>query len=252
VEDRSNPGLYLELGNMEPGAYESTRTAQLLERPGVERVTWWKTLVPGRDELPMEIPDGTILGVAELDGSGSFEAPNPLPGFTAHHFARYPRPGQGILTGRPTKGLLVVWISPEEPSLTQALRDWGDFVHIRHIAAAGLPGFTRITVYENTDSATHPRFMHFYELDTEDTEGAYGDMAKLVAPRLGGFRSEEFKHWADYRRAGGRLIYCNTFGFIGSSDSAGVGAGAGAGDGAGAAGSSNAASPGVATDRQGA
>ena len=41
----------------------------------------------------------------------------------------------------PTIGLSLVLISPREPDQAQALRDWADFVHIRHIAAAGVPGY---------------------------------------------------------------------------------------------------------------
>ena len=83
---------------------------------------------------------------------------------------RHPRPSQGVLTDGPTLGLMIVWISPRTPDLAQGLRDWGDFVHIRHIAAAGIPGFTQISVYENTANAD-PAFMHFYEFDNLDAEG---------------------------------------------------------------------------------
>ena len=48
-----------------------------------------------RDELPMEVADGTLLGVAEVDET--FGAPPALPGTTAFHFTRYPRPSQGIV-----------------------------------------------------------------------------------------------------------------------------------------------------------
>ena len=75
---------------------------------------------------------------------------------TARHFRRFPRPSQGILTGTPTTGLLVVWISPRTPEQTAALRDWGDFVHIRHIAAAAIPGFTHVTPYENSRARRPP------------------------------------------------------------------------------------------------
>jgi hypothetical protein len=212
VEDRLTPGLYLELGNLSAAAYSAERAPELLELPCTERVTWWETLVPGRSDLPSRIADGPLLGVTEV--SDGFTAPDPLPGFVGHHYRRYPRPGQGILTGRPTKGLLVVWISPREPALSQKLRDWGDFVHIRHIAAAAVPGFTRITVYRNA-RGEDPLYMHFYELDTDDPEGAFGTMAGLVAARIGAAGSDEFEHWADYRAAGGRLFYCNTFRLLG-------------------------------------
>ena len=178
----------------------------------MDRVTWWENCVPGRRDLPMRIPDGSMLAVAEV--TAGFSVPEVPAGTTAHRFRRHARPSQGILTGRPTTGLLVVWISPRQPELTQALRDWGDFVHIRHIAAAGIPGFTQISVYENV-APVDPMFMHFYEFDTEDPEATFSTMTDYVAPRLGGAEGEAFTTWADWRAAGGRLFYCNTFRLLG-------------------------------------
>ena len=37
-----------------------------------------------------------------------------------------------------------------------------------------------------------PRFMHFYEMDTDDPEAAYQLMPRLVAERLGGASSQEY------------------------------------------------------------
>jgi len=214
VEDRVTTGLYLELGDVDPGHYATGRAPELLARPGVDRVTWWANNVPGRDELPMLVPEGTLLGVAEVDDR--FVAPEPHPRTTARLFRRYPRPSQGILTGAPTTGLLVVWISPSAPERTQALRDWGDFVHIRHIAAAALPGFTHVTPYQNT-APGDPSFMHFYELDAEDPEAAYTGMARHMARYFGGSRTEAFSVWADWQAAGGQVVYCNTFRLLGGS-----------------------------------
>ncbi|MGA2522345.1 MAG: hypothetical protein ABSG81_16175 [Acidimicrobiales bacterium] len=214
MEDRTTAGLYLELGNLAPGDYAARRAPALLARPGVQRVSWWRTNVPGRDELPMTVPDGTLLGVAEVDDG--FCAPDPLPATTAHHFARHPRPSQGVLTGEPTTGLLVVWISPRTPELAASLRDWGDFVHIRHIARAAVPGFTQIAAYENR-AATEPRYMHFYELDTDDPEEAYMEMARHMARYFGGSRTDAFRIWADFEAPGGAVQYCNTFTLIGSA-----------------------------------
>jgi hypothetical protein len=215
LEDRLTPGLYTELCDLDPESYAAERVPELLATQGVSRVTWWKTQVPGRTDLEMEITAGTLLGLAEVDDR--FVAPAPLEAsVAAHQFHRYPRPSQGILSGLQTKGLLVVWISPASPARLQELRDWGDFVHIRHIAAAGIDGFTQITVYENS-SSEDPRFMHFYELDTEDTESVFISMAGIVARRIGGPRTEAFKEWADYRRVGGRLVLCNTYRMVGES-----------------------------------
>jgi hypothetical protein len=212
VEDRITTGLYLELGDLDPDHYAARRAPELLARSGVDRVTWWENNVPGRTELPMAIDDGTLLGVAEVDGS--FVAPAPLPRTTARHFRRFSRPSQGILTGTPTTGLLVVWISPRSPEHDRALRDWGDFVHIRHIAAASIPGFTHVTPYENT-AATDPRYMHLYELDSEDPEASYMGMARHMAKYFAGSRTEAFETWADWNAAGGQVIYCNTFRLLG-------------------------------------
>ena len=121
-----------------------------------------------------------------------------------------PRPSQGVLTDGPTLGLMIVWISPRTPEVAQSLRDWGDFVHIRHIAAAGIPGFTQISVYENT-AESDPRYMHFYEFDNLDAEDTFSKMIDCVAPRLGGHRQRVYTEWADWRPPGGRLFYCNTF-----------------------------------------
>ncbi len=166
----------------------------------------------------MRIPDGELLVVAELTDDGP--TPEARPGSTAVCFRRHPRPSQGILSGRPTTGLLVVWISPRTPDLATSLRDWGDFVHIRHIAAAGIPGFTQISVYEN-ESDGDPRYMHLYEFDSDDAEATYQTMVDHVAPRLGGTKSERFGEWADWRAPGGRLWYCNTFRLAGDTGVAG-------------------------------
>ena len=214
MEDRVTAGLFLELGNVDPGAYAVARAPELRALPGVERVTWWRTSVPGRDELPMGVADGTLLGVAEVDES--FTPPAPLPDTTTRLFHRYPRPNQGVVTGEPTTGLLVVWISPRTPELAGALRDWGDFVHIRHIAAARVPGFTAITTYENA-AGSEPRYMHFYELDAPDPEAAYMAMARHMAQYFSGSRTPAFRTWADWEGAGGQVVYCNTFSLLGAT-----------------------------------
>jgi hypothetical protein len=213
VEDRSTAGLYLELGDLDPDHYGTRRAGELLRLRGVSRVSWWGNCRPERPEFPRRVPEGRLLGVAEVDEG--FVAPEAPARITARHFRRYPRPGQGVLTGRPTTGILLVWVSPKRPELARPLRDWADFVHIRHIAAAAIPGFTMITPYEHT-AGQDPRFMHFYEMDCDDPEAAFSAMAGLVASRLGGERSEAFGHWADLGGAGGYIVYVNTFRLLGS------------------------------------
>jgi hypothetical protein len=212
LEDRSTPRLYLELGDATAASCEARADALTLV-PGTERVTWWENCALGRTDLPMRVRDGSTLMVIEA-GDG-FVTPSPDPDSSAAHcFRRTARPSQGILTGDPTLGLLIVWISPRAPELDRSLRDWGDFVHIRHIAAAAIPGFTQISVYENM-TASDPRYMHFYEFDNADAEATFSTMIEHVAPRLGGVDTTAYTEWADWRAPGGRLFYCNTFRRVG-------------------------------------
>ncbi len=73
-----------------------------------------------------------------------------------------------------------------------------------------------ITPYENATGGD-PRFMHLYEMDTDDPEGAYQLMPKLVAERLGGVDTDAFREWADWRTRGAHIIYCNTFLLVGAA-----------------------------------
>lgn len=215
MEDRCTPVLYLELGNP-PAEACADRAAVLVRSPGATRVTWWENCALGRTDLPMKVSDGSSLLVVEADDE--FVCPPPPSGVSAAHvFVRHPRPSQGVLTGTPTLGLLIVWISPRTPEATGALRDWGDFVHIRHIADAGIPGFTQISVYENQKGAD-PLFMHFYEFDNFDAEATFSTMVEHVAPRLGGTDTDAYAEWADWRVGQGRLFYCNTFRRLGEVD----------------------------------
>jgi hypothetical protein len=219
MEDRCTTRLYLELGDATAQVC-ADRAHKLIVETGAHRVTWWENCAPGRTDLPMRVRDGSTLVVVEADDD--FASPTPISEVSeAHCFHRYPRPSQGVLTGQPTLGLLVVWISPRTAEMSQSLRDWGDFVHIRHIADAGIPGFTQISVYEN-DAQKEPRYMHFYEFDNLDAEGTYSTMVDFVGPRLGGISSEAFNEWADWRAPGGRLFYCNTFSRLGEVTSAGT------------------------------
>jgi hypothetical protein len=216
VEDRPGTLLHLELGDATPDQ-AAARSRTLAGGAGVERVTWWRNDAFERTDLPMRIPDGRSLLVVEADER--YDPPAPSSDVSSSHcFRRYPRPSQGILTGGPTLGLMIVWISPRTPDLAQSLRDWGDFVHIRHIAAAAIPGFTQISVYENRDEAD-PRFMHFYEFDNAEAEATFATMIDHVAPRLGGMDSPAYAEWADWRPPGGRLFYCNSFTRLGEVSS---------------------------------
>jgi hypothetical protein len=212
MEDRITPGLYLEMTTQAPEAYEEQRVPRLLAQAGVQRATWWENVVPDRTDLPRELDEFSLLGLYEVDDT--FRAPDAAAETSSHHFRRYPRPAQGCLSGRPTIGLSLVLISPRRPEEAQALRDWADFVHIRHIAETGNPGYTMITPYENVTGGD-PRFMHLYEVDTEDPEGAFRAMTPRVIERLGGgFGTPAFDTWAFHDAL--RIMYVNSFRRLGA------------------------------------
>jgi hypothetical protein len=186
----------------------------VLAAPGATRATWWRNVHRDRDDLPRALPEFDHLGVYEVDAN--FTPPATPVGITGLHFRRTPRPGQGIVSGRPTVGLSLVLISPKEPSGAQALRDWADFVHIRHIAEVAVPGYTMITPYEHAGGGD-PRFMHFYEMDTDDPEHAFTSMTPLVCERIGKPGTDAFRRWAGHPQL--RIMYVNSFLRVGASDS---------------------------------
>jgi hypothetical protein len=192
--------------DLDAGAYAADRVPVVLGLPTVERATWWRNVHRNRADLPRVLPEFDLLGVYEV--APDFTPPPAPPGITGYHYVHYRRPGQGIVTGRPTIGLSLVLISPNDPARAQELRDWADFVHIRHIAAAAVPGYSMITPYEHAGGGD-PRFMHFYEMDTDDPEVAFKSMTPLVAERIGGFETDAFKHWAFGPSL--RIMYVNSF-----------------------------------------
>ena len=210
MEDRLTPVLYLEMTEATPEAYAATRVPEVVALPGVTRATWWRNVYRDRPDLPRELPEFDTLGVYECDPD--FVAPPTPEGVTGHHFLRTPRPGQGRLTGTPTVGLSLVLISPPDDAQAQALRDWGDFVHINHIVEAGIPGFTMITPYENATRGD-PRYMHFYEFDDADAEVTFKRMRPLVEARLGPWGSPECERWAVHPAL--RIMYVNSFTLVG-------------------------------------
>jgi hypothetical protein len=211
VEDRITPGLWFEMTDQPAQEYGAARAAEIGAWPGVRRATWWENQVPDRSDLPRTIAEFSTLGVYEVDLG--FEPP-PLPdGARGHLFHHYPRPGQGALTGRPTVGLSLVLISPRHAEGAQALRDWGDFVHLRHIAESAVPGFTMVTPYENA-GGDGPRFCHFYELDTDDPEAAFLAMPRAVEARLGA-GTGAYTEWARHPEL--RIDYVNSFRRVGVS-----------------------------------
>jgi hypothetical protein len=213
MEDRLVAGLYLEMTDRPIDEYALVRVPDVLGLPDVERATWWENVNRDRDDLPRVLREFSHLGVYEV--GTDFRAPATPADVTGHHFRRYPRPGQGRVTGKPTIGLSLVLISPRSPDQAQALRDWGDFVHIRHIAEVGVPGYTMITPYERVNGGD-PRFMHFYEMDTDDPETAFKSMTPLVEERIGRAGTPEFKAWAFHPAL--RIMYVNSFRRLGVRD----------------------------------
>ncbi len=212
MEDRISAGLYLEMTNLSPAEYAEQRVAEVLALAEVERASWWQNQRPNRKEFPRRLPEFTTLAVYEV--GVAFKAPEPPSELTGHHFRHYPRPGQGSLSGKPTLGLELVLVSPKAPEGAQALRDWADFVHIRQIAAASVPGFTMITPYENVTGG-EPRFMHFYEMDTEDAEGAFQRMVPETQKRIGNRGSKLFDEWMGHEQL--VIDYVNTFTRVGEA-----------------------------------
>jgi hypothetical protein len=210
VEDRLTPALYLEMTERALDRYEAERVPEVLARTGVAAATWWRNVHRDRDDLPRVLPEFDHLGVYEVDAS--FTPPETPDDITGHHFVRTPRPGQGVITGNDTIGLSLVLISPKDPARAQDLRDWGDFVHIRHIAEVGVPGYAMITPYENATGGD-PRYMHFYEMDTDDPEASYRAMTPLVEARIGDRHTDAWKRWAFHPQL--RIMYVNTFARVG-------------------------------------
>ena len=185
MEDRQPPRLHLEL--VRPPDRVDERAAAV-EAAGWE-VSSWEPATSEDDDLPRVLPrcDGVVIG----EGDGGIVDPASAAS-TVVPLMRYPRPSQGCCSGERTTGILLVLISPKQPELAQELRDWGDFVHLRHIAEAAVPGYRTITPWENESSGT-PRFCHLYEMVGDDPQGTFEKMTPLVRARLD---RATFHEWA--------------------------------------------------------
>lgn len=189
MEDRQPPRLHLELVR---GPDDVDDRAAVVASAGWA-VTTWEPATTSDDDLPRTLPrcDGVVIG----EGDGGTVAP-PSPATTVVPLVRYPRPTQGSCSGERTTGILLVLISPKQPEAAQELRDWADFVHLRHIAEAGVPGYRTITPWQH-ESAGTPRFCHLYELVGGDPQGTFERMAPLVRARLD---RSTFEEWAWHRQ----------------------------------------------------
>ena len=203
MEDRQPAGLWLELLR---GADANARAAALAAA-GLRVSTWAADAYP--DHLPQRIDDADTLLVAESTTGDYGAVPPADPSSTSVPTRRYPRPSQGVCTGERTTGLLLVLITPRTDDEALALRDWGDFVHLRWIAAATVPGYTTITPYERLGGGS-PRFCHFYEMTSDDPRATYESMTPRVAELLGGGPgTPAYDAWAWHPAL--RIDYVNTF-----------------------------------------
>lgn len=186
MEDRQPPRLHLELVR-QPDRMDER--AAVVESAGWRVSIWEPATASDVDELPRILPrcDGVVIG--EGDG-GVVESPSPAS--TVVPLVRYPRPSQGSCSGERTTGILLVLISAKAREAAQELRDWGDFVHLRHIAEAAVPGYRTITPWEHESSGT-PRYCHLYEMVGDDPQGTFERMTPLVRARLD---PATFKEWA--------------------------------------------------------
>ena len=185
MEGRQPPRLHLELVRA-PDRVAARAAAT--DAAGWD-VSVWDPATIADDDLPRALPrcDGVVIG----EGDGGVVAP-PSPASTVVPLVRYPRPSQGSCSGERTTGILLVLISARQRESAQELRDWGDFVHLRHIAEAAVPLFRTITPWENESSGT-PRFCHLYEMVGDDPQGTFEQMTPRVRERLD---RATFEEWA--------------------------------------------------------
>jgi hypothetical protein len=185
VEDRQPPRLHLEL--VRPPDSVDDRAAAI-DAAGWN-ISLWDPASTQDDGLPRTLSrsDGVVIG----EGDGGIVEPASSASTTVS-LVRYPRPAQGCCSGERTTGILLVLISPKHPESAQELRDWGDFVHLRHIAESAVPGYRTITPWENASGGT-PRFCHLYEMVGNDPQGTFEAMTPLVRARLD---SATFARWA--------------------------------------------------------
>lgn len=176
MEDRQPARLHIELVRL-PDTVQSRAAA--VDVAGWS-VSTWEQATTADDDLPRRLArcDGLVIG----EGDGGPIAPASS-STTVVPLRRYPRPSQGSCSGERTTGILLVLISPKEEAGAQALRDWADFVHLRHIAEAGVPGYRSITPWIHESGAT-PMFCHFYEMVGEDPPATFRGMTPLVKSRL--------------------------------------------------------------------
>lgn len=190
MEDRQPSRMRIELVRS-PDTIEARAAA--MSTAGWTVSTWEPGTDSDDDELRrrLERCDGLVVG----EGDGGAVEP-PFANTTVVPLRRYPRPSQGSCSGERTTGILLVLISAKDEAKTQELRDWADFVHLRHIAEASVPGYRIITPWEHEDAGT-PRFCHFYEMVGDDPQAVFEQMTPMLEKRL---TPDDFRAWAWHRQ----------------------------------------------------
>ena len=215
MEDRVTPSLYLEFihGPLEP--YVATRVPEVLAVDGAERATWWQaggTWMLGEQRMTI---DNHLTPASQICLYEVGEAFRP-PAFAAPtawiHWRRYPRPNQGLLSWRPTIGLLLVLVDATSPEYAQEVRDFLDFVHIPRVVSAA-SGISLCTVYENT-AGERPRYLHVYEITDSDPTETMREVIARLPEMLGGEGSTEYRHFLSHPHD---VWEANTFSLVGEA-----------------------------------
>lgn len=226
MEDRQPAALMLEMISSDGGDLDDAirwqrevAVPKALATGSFARATSFRNLRPDESRFQQKVEGFDLLTVYEIEGDIASVGLDALPGgengirvVNRFVFRRYPRPSQGRVSGKPTLGIFLILISPTEPSRAQELRDWADFTHIHGIAASSPAGFTTITPFENAADGD-PRYLHFYELDTDHPVAAVDDMPNAVCKQWGfEIGDEAFMRWAMTDALD--IWYVNVFGRI--------------------------------------
>ena len=189
MEDRRTAGLYLEMTDWTARTLHARRGCRWSRPPpGVTRATWWHNVQP-RPRRPAPRARRVRHCSASTRSTTRSAPPSRADGVTGHHFRRTPGPAR--VAHRP----------PDDRPLARAHLAQGSRSRRRRCATgptsctsatsprSRCPGYTMITPYENATGGD-PRFMHFYEMDTDDPETAFKSMTPLVmrAHRRAGHR----------------------------------------------------------------
>ena len=209
MEDRTGTGLWLELVESQDTPY-SERADELIDLPRVQRALGGEqTRIP---DVPICLARSLSSRPSRYMRSERDSSRLRLHAIRLVFTSAGPTAGSGNHHGRSDDGILRAHQPEDVQMVPRALRDWADFVHIRHIAEAAVPGYTMITPYENAGGGD-PRYLHLYEMDSADPESTFASMRPLVEKRLGRQGTPAFDEWAWHREL--RIVYVNSFGRVG-------------------------------------